>query len=229
MTPMQRRTFLSLSLGSLGLPLSSAHAYGNRAPAPQRVMNELARIANTLRTSTYNHTTRIDERAGRYDFDCSAMAAYVLRRAAPEALAALASARPVAAGFARTIARAPVGRFARGWQRVARVAEARAGDVLAWQRPPWFPSHNTGHVAFVVDAPRLHSLGVLVRIIDSTRHAHQVDTRDTERGASGFGSGTLLVATDPVTGAGTGYGWFGAHTQPDWIIATPVVIGRVRG
>lgn len=226
---MHRRTFVSLSLGALAAPWSEALAHEPRPPAPQRVLDELARIARSLRTSRYDHDTRIDERAGRFDFDCSAMAAYVLRRSAPQALAAVGSARPVAAGFSRTITSAPVGRFARGWQRIARVAEARPGDVLAWQRPRWFPSNNTGHVAFVVEAPRPHDLGVLVRIIDSTRYAHQDDTRDTEHGQSGFGSGTLLVATNPLTGAGVGYGWFGAMTHPDWIIPTPVVIGRVHG
>lgn len=226
---MERRTFLSLSLGALTLPGAEALAQGATPPAPQRVLDALARIATTMRSSRYDHDTRVDERAGRYDFDCSAMAAWVLRRSAPQALAAIGSSRPVAAGFARTISHAPVGRFARGWQHVARVADARPGDLLAWERPRWFPSNNTGHVAFVVEAPRPHGLGVLVRIIDSTRYAHQDDTRDTEHGQSGFGSGTLLVATNPLTGEGVGYGWFGAQTHPDWIIPTRVVIGRVRG
>ncbi len=224
---MERRTFLSLSLGTLTLA-PEALAQGHRAPAPQRVLDELARIAANLRTSTYDHATRVDERAGRYDFDCSAMAAYVLRRAAPGALTAVGGGRPVAASFYRTIARAPVGRAGGAWQRLARIADARPGDVLAWQRPRWFPSRNTGHVAFVAAEPRLHDLGVLVRITDSTRLAHESDTRDTDRGQSGFGQGTLLVATNPLTGEGVGYGWFGAQTHPDWIIPTPVVIGRVR-
>ncbi|MFO0649889.1 MAG: hypothetical protein U0326_26960 [Polyangiales bacterium] len=226
---MQRRTFMSLSLGALTLPWSEALAQGGSRPAPQRVLDELARIANTMRSSRYDHDTRVDERAGRYDFDCSAMAAYVLRRSAPQALASLRSGRPVAAGFARTITNAPVGRFARGWQHVPRLADARPGDLFAWERPRWFPSNNTGHVGFVVEAPRPHDLGVLVRIIDSTRYAHQDDTRDTEHGQSGFGSGTILFATNPLTGEGVGYGWFGAQTHPDWIIPTRVVIGRVRG
>lgn len=225
---MPRRRLFSLLGASLAMPWEAA-AERLRGPAPQRVVDVLTWVERVKRTGRYDHSTRIDLRAGRFDWDCSAMAGWVLARAAPQALAAVGGTRPVAAAFTRTIARAPT-QPARGpWMRIPRVLDARPGDVLAWQRPRWFPSNNTGHVAFVRDVPVAHPLGALVRITDSTRYGHQDDSRDTEHGETGFGHGTLLVATNPLTGEGVGYGWIGAHTPQEWIIATPVVIGRVRG
>jgi hypothetical protein len=222
---MKRRSFLSLPFVVLVPGVSLAQE--RRRFAALRILDELARIAANLRYTAYSHSTSIDERAGRYVWDCSAMATYVLRRAAPVALATVGSGRPVAAQFYRAIARAPTTRTEGGWLRIPRVADARPGDVFAWQRPPWFPSSNTGHVGFVLEAPRPSPLGMLLRIADSTRLAHDDDTRDTDRGASGFGQGTILFATDPTTGGGTGYGWLGARTPADWIIPTPIAIGRV--
>jgi len=224
MTSMLRRAFLSLPAAALGP--AEVLAQGQR-PAPRRVLDELTRIAANLRATVYSHSTRIDERAGRYEWDCSAMAAYVLRRAAPTALDAVGSGRPVAAQFYRAIARAPAARPERGWLQVPRIADALPGDVFAWQRPPWFPSANTGHVGFVMEAPRPSEHGMVVRITDSTRLAHGHDTRDTDRGQSGFGQGVILFAVNPLTGVGVGYGWFGAQTPPSYIIPTRIAIGRV--
>lgn len=198
-----------------------------RDEAPSRVMTVLDDIARTARATRYTHSTRIDARAGRYELDCSALAGYVLARAAPSARAALQRPRPVAVDFYRVIRDAPRARPRDGWQRVGRIADARPGDVLAWPRPSWFPSHNTGHVAFVVDAPVTTARGVLLRIADSTSLPHADDTRDARLGQSGIGRGTLLVATDPATGEGTAYGWYGDQTPTPWLIPTSVVIGRV--
>jgi hypothetical protein len=107
-----------------------------------------------------------------------------------------------------------------GWLRIPRIADARPGDVLAWPRPRWFRSNNTGHVAFVAEAPRVTARGVLVRVTDATSVGHQDDPRNREGGPTGFGQGTLLIATDPL------YGWVGARTPEDWMIATPVRVGR---
>lgn len=211
---------------AVALPLTPAVTTAQRAPVlptPVRVLGVLQRIEQSVQRTSYTHSTRINERQGVYEFDCSAMAAYVLRRAAPRALATVNRGRPVAVDFYRTIVRAPANRPRGGWLRVARVADARPGDVLAWPRPRWFPSRNTGHVAFVVSTPRPFRGGYLVRIADATSIGHQDDSR---RGVTGFGQGTILVATDPATGAGTGYGWVGAHTPENWVIPTPVAVGR---
>ncbi len=223
---MDRRTLLALPLG-LCAPRSALAQTPVRRTGPQRVLDELARLATAIRATRYSHSTRIDERAGTYEFDCSAMAAYVLRRAAPEALRTVGGGRPVARDFYRAIARAPATRPAGGWLQVPRVADAMPGDVFAWQRPPWFPSANTGHVGFVMERPRPSQHGMLVRITDATRLAHEDDTRDPRRGQSGFGQGTILFAVNPLTGDGVGYGWLGGQTPPDWIIPTRIGIGRV--
>jgi hypothetical protein len=190
--------------------------------ATARVLSIIDRIRSNLRSSTYRHTLRVNERVGLYDFDCSAMASWILSRSAPRALATVGGGRPLAVDFFRTIVRAPADRPRSGWQRVARVIDARPGDVLAWQRPRWFPSHNTGHVAFVVGDPEPFANGVLLRIADASSYNHEDDSRG---GSTGFGTGVILVTTDPATGEGTGYGWFGRGSG-EWVVPTPVVIGR---
>jgi hypothetical protein len=191
--------------------------------AASRVIAALQGVESSLRTTEYTHTTRVDPARGRYEWDCSAMAAWILARSAPRSVPPVASRRPLAVDFASVIERAPV-QPARGaaWQRIARPGDARPGDVLAWRRPPWFPSRNTGHVAFVVGQRGAGPEGVYLRIADATSVGHEGDTR---RGGSGFGYGTILVTTDPATGEGTGYGWGGHYSGP-YIVPTRVVIGR---
>jgi len=181
------------------------------------------RIARNLRASSYQHTLRVNEREGEYHFDCSLMTSWILQRAAPRALARVGSDRPVARDFYRAIARASREPGRGPWQRVPRILDARPGDILAWVRPPWFRSNNTGHVAVVVAPPRAYPGGVLVRIADASSYNHEDDTRS---GLTGFGIGVILVTTDPVSGEGTGYGWVGRYSG-GWTVPTPVVIGRV--
>ena len=118
--------FVAVAPSSLGAQSGTEHP-----TATNRVMAELRRIQTNVRSSVYSHTTRIDERIGRYEFDCSAMAAFVLRRAAPQALASIHSSRPLAVEFYRTIAAASTTRARNGWLHIARIEDARAGDVLA--------------------------------------------------------------------------------------------------
>lgn len=220
---MRPATPLALAL-ALALPRPAAAQ--RSAPPGARVLAALGAVASTHRVGRYSHDTRVDLRAGRYEWDCSAMAAYVLRRSAPGTIRAIANGRPVAVDFYRAISRSPAVPNRGPWMHVRRVADAQPGDVIAWPRPRWFPSRNTGHVAFVIDAPQPVAGGVLVRIADSTSVGHQDDTRDYRRGETGFGYGTLFIATDPSTGAGTAYGWAGRYTPAEWMVATPVVVGR---
>ncbi len=222
-----RAMSLLLALLLVSAPLAvSAQVY---APPPNtasaRVLAVLGSIASNHRSGRYTHDTRIDLRAGRYEWDCSAMAAYVLRRSAPQTIREITNTRPVAVDFYRAIRRSPAGMNRGAWLRVARVADARPGDVFAWQRPRWFPSRNTGHVGFVVGMPRVTAQGVLLRIADATSVGHDEDNRDGET-RTGFGYGTLLVTVDPATGGGTAYGWAGALTPNEWMVPTEVVIGR---
>jgi hypothetical protein len=119
---------------------------------------------------------------------------------------------------------APLEGQRRGWRRLARLDEAGPGDLIAWLRPAWLKRNNTGHVAIVVAKAEPVEGGVLLRIVDSTSLPHADDTRS---GTTGYGRGTIFVATDPLTGQGLGYGWEGRlSAERGWIIETHVVAGR---
>ncbi len=196
-------------------------------PAAARVLEVLDRIRSNVRDTRYQHHLVVSERRGIYRFDCSLMVDWVLDRASPRATRHLAStARPLAEHFVRTIERAPTDRFAAGWRRLEDIREVRAGDVFAWRRPPGFPSRNTGHTGFALEAPR-RVLGLpngyAIRVADATGSAHENDTRPFP-GVGGFGMGTLVFLTDGE-GHGTHYGWFG--TRSGGYVVTPIVFGRV--
>lgn len=189
-------------------------------------MRTLGKIAETLTESVYSHGTQVDERRGIYAFDCSGMAFWVLRKASPRAARNMArglGGRPLARDFQRRLSRSPTHTPRDGWSRVARVQDAVPGDVLAWIKPAIIDSPNTGHVAFIVLPPQpLPGYGnaFLVRIADSTSLLHDDDTRV---GRSGFGLGTILLVTDPETGAPQAYGWVGTRYR---VFETAIAIGR---
>ncbi len=194
-------------------------------------MAQLGAIDSSLRSSRYAHATRVDVARGRYDFDCSGMAAWVLARAAPRAhravVARAGGERPLARDYYHAIAakRAAPG----AWAPVARVADARPGDVLAWLKPAEVRSANTGHVGFVVAAPEpLAGVpnGFLIRIADASSYQHENDSR-AGTGRDGFGFGTILVVADGLTGAPRAYGWFGRDSAR--VLETAIAIGRPRG
>jgi hypothetical protein len=197
-----------------------------------RILEELERIATNLRTSRYNHATVVNEREGRYEFDCSGFATWVLRRAAPGAYGSIVArsknARPLARDYYWELARAPAAeRAPRGVRRVARIDEAQAGDMVAWLKPTILKSPYTGHVGFLLSAPRPvpgMAGGFLVRIADASSYQHQDDDR-FESGRTGFGSGTILLVADPETGAPVAYGWFGLHSR--YVLDTSIALGRV--
>jgi hypothetical protein len=219
----------SLVIFSVVLTPDSAWSSPTRPTANQRVMNVINQIRKSLIASKYQHFTRVRKRKGEYFFDCSGMAAWVLRRSTPQALQSLGKpngGRPLAVHFYRKIARIPAGERRRAWQRIGDLARAEPGDVLAWIRPKWFPSKSTGHVAFVVERPIPSTgqiPGLLFRIADASKFRHENDSR--QPGETGFGIGTLLVPTkqngDPI-----GYGWVGSRTIEEWIVPTDLVIGR---
>lgn len=191
-----------------------------------RVMELVDRIRTTVRQSAYSHTTRVRPRDGRYDWDCSGMAAWILRQAAPLAMQRIRDERPVARDFVQQIESAPVGRARAGWQQLGSIGEAMPGDLFAWRRPRGFPSHNTGHVGFVLDVPQqVPGIpgGWAVRVADSSSYVHQDDTRagDTD---GGFGIGTIVFLAD-AEGHGTHYGWYG--TVSEGYVVTPILFGRV--
>ena len=223
---MQRRA----ALGIMMLP-TLAFASPEPESCNEAIVERLARISETLVTSKYSHVTAVDERAGRYEFDCSGLVNWVLRRAAPGAHGVVVGrskkGRPLARDYYHEIARARPGpRSPRGWTRVARVEEARAGDVIAWLKPAVLRSTNTGHVAFLLEEPRPTDLvpgGYLLRVADASRYHHDDDDRSAS-GRTGFGSGDILVVSDPATGAPSAYGWAGLRTR--WVLEAAIAIGR---
>ncbi|MCB9700869.1 MAG: hypothetical protein H6711_03130 [Myxococcales bacterium] len=208
---------------------SEAAAVEGATPATRpaaKVLTVLDRIADNITETRYEHRTRIKSREGIYVWDCSAMAAYVIRKAAPAARRALTRERPVARDFYAAIEAAPTRGDREGWRKVAAITDVRPGDVFAWKRPKDFPSRNTGHVGFVLEAPTPAAGwpgAYLVRIADATSLPHGDDTRDPE-GGGGFGHGTLLVVSDGA-GNGIAYGWFGARSRG--VIETPIAFGRL--
>lgn len=196
--------------------------------AGRRLLTEIARVRDGMVAGAYQARTVVDVRRGSYSWDCSGMMTWLLRRSAPRALASLASSRPVARDYVKAIARAPLGRPRRGWQRLAHVADARPGDVFAFLKSPVSVSKITGHVGVIVGWPTEipdWPGAWAVRIADSTRGGHGDDLRAADLDG-GFGVGTMLFVTD-AAGVVTHYGWIGLDSP--WLMPTTVLFGRVAG
>lgn len=218
------------SVPALASPPPRRLARASLARSESPVFDVLAGIDASLRTTRYVHATHVDEAAGRFDFDCSGMAAWVLARSAPAAQGAVARrngrGRPVASDYFDVIAQAPTARGDAGWLRLAHARDLRSGDLIVWRRPQAITSSNTGHVLFVVAAPqRIDREGrrFLVRIADATSIPHGDDTRPRLH-ASGFGYGTIALFLDQPEGEVVAYGWQGVATRIDF--RTPIVMGR---
>lgn len=225
---------------ALAATLLTGSALGQHAPRSLRaashargespVVEVIHRIDERLRETRYSHVTRVVEPQGRFDFDCSGMAAWVLARSTPHAHATVmrrnGHGRPVAANYHDVIADAPSDRERGGWMRLTRVDALRPGDVIAWRRPPAVASSNTGHVAFVIATPRrLDRAGrrYIVRVVDSTSIPHGDDTRPRAH-RSGFGYGNLTLHLDDPRGEVIAYGWYGLSTRVDF--RTHIALGR---
>lgn len=191
----------------------------------RRILGVLEGVRTSMRDTRYVHRARVDPRQGIYHWDCSAMAAWVLSRSAPGAHRYVGKTRPQARDYFRRLRQARPTDGAAPWQRIERLGDARAGDVLAWIRPPWFRSRSTGHVGFLAEPPRLHSTSPqrvwLIRLIDATSLPHDDDDRTL--GIGGFGVGTLLLLADEAD-TPTAYGWFGLRSPG--VIPTDFVVAR---
>lgn len=216
------------------VPLLSVARADTEVPSSdtaRALLVHLSEIEASTVSSRYAHRTDVDPHAGRYHWDCSGMVGWLLRRHAPRSFSRLGRERPVAADFARLIARSNTEPVASGWQRIARIEDVEAGDVFAWRSPPELRSENsTGHVGIVLGAPRRAvSWGDVwsVRIADSTTVPHEDDSR-LERadrdGGLGIGVMTFVVDEDRAV---THYGWAGS-LSPIYVRAD-VVFGRPHG
>jgi hypothetical protein len=179
------------------------------------LLYEIDRQLSRMRSTSYTHQTQIDERSGTYNFDCSAFAGYSLQNAAPRAWDELRAAtgvrtgRPLARHFQGFFASLPQGSGRGEWFRVSRVQDLVPGDVVAWLRPPDVVSKNTGHVV-VVHGPVTPWNGrpgaFLVPVADSTSMLHGVSDSRHAAGATGLGTGTLILEGDAY-GAPVAYRW----------------------
>jgi hypothetical protein len=229
MTARAVRAAVALALLAAAVPSAAGKGSSQPKPGPARVVAVIEKIQASLKTTKYQHATRVRARDGEYLFDCSGMAEWILKRGAPAALAAVKrpeGGRPLAVHYYRTIARIKPGQRRGPWLRVADALAARPGDVIAWERPKWFDSKSTGHVAFVVSPPRLVDeplRGVVVRVADASKFRHGADSKPI--GGTGFGTGEMLLPVDAALQP-TGYGWVGEETPAEWIVPAALVVGR---
>ncbi|MCG8421481.1 MAG: hypothetical protein MJE77_26480 [Proteobacteria bacterium] len=184
------------------------------SPAAAKLVELIIDVRDNLVATSYKHKTRVQQRKGYYAWDCSGMAEWMLERSAPRALRSLGKKRPRAIHFYRAISRAPKTKSPRGWQQLAHVSDARAGDLFAFPRSPLSTSRVTGHVGFFIEKP-WPVPGVerawAARIVDSTKTPHQDDTRSAD-GDGGFGFGTMMFVNDE-SGKTIAYGWYGTDSR----------------
>lgn len=191
------------------------------------LMRGLFRIQSKLKTTAYVHGIDVDVRRGYFAFDCSGMVDWVLRGSTPVAAQSVRRGltnRPLARDFVNRIASLAPNEISGGWKRITKVVEAQPGDVIAWVKPKFIKSENTGHVAIIVQRAIVRNpndTAYLLRIADSSRLIHEDDSR---QGRGGFGFGTILVETNANTGAPSGFHFSGSRANHAF--GTQVVIGR---
>jgi hypothetical protein len=195
------------------------------AAGPAALVGELQRELAAMRSTHYQHTTRVDEHTGKYFYDCSGMVDYTLGRVLPADAAALpvsTSVRPLAGDIEHYLHQGMAGPLA-GWQPVPRVADLRPGDVVAWLVTEDSTNGDTGHVMVVLEPARRGPRAGewLVRVADSTLSPHASDTRHT--GETGLGAGTIGLVVDDHGGATAFYWRGGVSTEAK---PTEIALGR---
>ncbi len=184
-------------------------------------------IVDTLEQTQYQYTESIDPDDGVYDCDCNSFVAFVVEGLAPLHYAAIpketGTPRPRAfeyVDFFNSLADPSPSR----WQKIVRLADGGAGDILAWRFPQVVPGEDTGHVVFLAETPSSDAGGVFtVRVFDSAAKPHFRDTRgpDEDQFANGVGSGVLNFQVD-AQGAPTAF-LFGPGAA---YVAASIAIGR---
>jgi hypothetical protein len=228
MVVASRRRFLGYGVAAVALGLAGGRSgrlasARNEAADPQQVAAEAAAILLRVRHTVYTHQTYVDVATGTYDMDCSAYVGYVLQRIAPQHYDTIhnggGSHGPLAVDFYHRFQALPRD-GADGWRPIQPLADARRGDIVAWELPGFKPGDNTGHVFIVVDDPQVLDGGVVaVRAYDSSNVPHYDDTRG--HGATGLGSGTIHFR----------YGRSGIQFKfgpTDTYHDAPVAIGRIE-
>lgn len=193
----------------------------------QQVAAEAEALLLSVQHTAYTHDTYVDSATGTYDMDCSAYVGYVLQRIAPQHYGTIHNGGgahgPLAVDFYRRFHALPPG-GTDGWRPIQPLADARRGDIVAWELPGAGPGDNTGHVFIVVDNPQILDGGIVaVRVHDSSDVIHYDDTRGQggDSPATGLGSGTIHFQ----------YGSSGIEFQfgpCDPYNDAPVAIGRIE-
>jgi hypothetical protein len=193
-------------VGLLGREAAKADRPANEAA--KCVHDEAVRILESIKHTEYRHKTDIDEAKGAYYCDCSGFLGYVLNRTVAKADGkgpfGDGKMRPLAMNYEQAFAAAPAkapspyslpnGEGFIRWQKIARLVDARPGDVIAWRREVPKPG-NTGHVVIVDQAPVVEEDGLVrLRIIDSTTLPSSDITG--EKGKTGIGRRTMWFKVD---------------------------------
>jgi hypothetical protein len=156
-------------------------------------------LMSGMRATHYLHKTHADRTSGVYDMDCSGFVDYLLKHLAPAQFAQLGvepgHARPRAAMYFQLFNRLRESPLP-GWEAVAKLRNARRGDLLAWQLTPSTQEPgDTGHVVVIAAAPVEQANGLYrVEIFDSSVIHHDDDSRP--EGTNGIGKGVITIRAD---------------------------------
>ena len=210
------------------LSLSSIFAIA-AASGASNLVSEGERELGAVKTTLYQHKTDVDEKAGRFFYDCSGFLSYAINRVAPEAYSEIPVSRsrekrPLASDFYHLFARLK-SMPSKRWMPVSYVIDLKPGDIIAWLRPENHNSTNTGHVMLVLKTPILNPAlpnELLIQVIDSSHSGHSQDSR--AKGKSGLGSGTIGILVNSE-GAPVKYRWRGGISKR--IEATSIAFGRI--
>lgn len=184
------------------------------------LFHEAVRQFTAMKSTLYQHGTRVDRAAGSYRYDCVGFVSHALKQVAPQARESAFRALGIQPGripsppkyraFFASLGDKPQP----GWQAVPRAADLRPGDVVAWEKKT---ETSSGHAVVIGGVPVEGPAGVwVVQVYDSTSSPHGEDSRPGDPRAgilkrtgkrSGLGRGLMAFIADPATGALTGYRW----------------------
>lgn len=221
--------------GDAGAATDASESPEDAAPvaktAAELLVGEAARQLSSMKVTSYQHPTEVDEATGTYRYDCSGFLGYALKRVMPDHLVAVRTfsgvTRPLAKHFQTFFASLPTDGTRSGWTRVARAQDLEPGDVVAWLKPLDQVSTNTGHVMIVrakaTPNPK-RADEVLVLVVDSSASPHgATDTRAPS--GDGLGSGPIGLLVDG-SGAPIRYRWTGGVSTTEW--TTPISLARPK-
>jgi hypothetical protein len=213
------------SAGTQGpAPKASKYLVGPQAsPDTSPVLGDVVQQFTTMTVTRYQHQDEEDPQAGTYYYDCVGMTTYTMRRATPNAVAAVLNAFDIAHGFVPTPSHYAQFFFDLAdtpspyWQQITRVSDLQPGGILAWNVEVNNPDPTTpGHSVIAAGPPVLLSNGSYALFVyDSTATPHgPSDSRLTDPRneigpngkPSGLGHGTIQLFVD-TTGAPNGIAW----------------------